>query len=355
VQASTNAGLPGTQLADDFLQQGVELRVDGELAGWLVRVTPGQQAMGEAEARFLDDTGDWLAAAAIGAVALAIFVSVAFAHQLARPLRALTGAARDLAAGALGKQVSVKGADEVVELADAFNQMSHDLAEGEALRRRMTADIAHELRTPISIMRGHLEAMLDGVYPADPEHLAVAHDQTLQLARLVEDLRLLTLAEAGRLTLDRAAIAPGELVAKAAERFSPLAVDAGLTLTHAAAPGTPPVYVDVGRMHQVLANLLSNALHHTPVGGRVDVQTAPSGEAARFSVSNTGKGLTPEQTKRVFERFWRAEDARERDLGGSGLGLAIAQQLVNLHGGRIWVESDSDHTTFIFEISAHST
>ena len=176
-------------------------------------MTPGPTALGETESRFLAEATAGLVAAVLGAAALAVLASVALARGLTRSLRAMTGAARDLAAGALGRQVEVKGADELAELAQAFNRMSRDLAEGEALRQRMTTDIAHELRTPVSVLQGHLEAMRDGVFPADAERLAVAHDQTLHLARLVDDLRTLTLAEAGKLALNRATVAPGDLAA----------------------------------------------------------------------------------------------------------------------------------------------
>lgn len=350
VQAATDPALVGTALDASVLADATALYVDGEQAGWLAQQTPGAQALGEAEQRFLDDTTDRLAITAIVATLVAVLAGALLAWQLTRPLRALTAAAHDLAAGALGRQVSAGGTAETTDLARAFNAMSRDLAEGEALRQRMATDMAHELRTPVSVLRGHLEAMLDGVFPLDGEHLAVAYDRTIHLSRLVDDLRLLTRAEAGTLSLERVAVPADELARRAVQSFEPLALDANITLEHDFDPGLPAVRADIDRMQQVFGNLLTNALRHTPPEGRITVRAARQGNTVRFAVSNTGQALSPEQAAQVFKPFWRAEDARARDTGGSGLGLAIAQQLVALHGGRIWVESTPGLTTFLFEL-----
>ncbi len=350
VHVATDPALVGTALDAGARANAVALNVDGQQVGWLAQQTPGGQALGEAEQRFLDDTTERLAITAVLATLVAVLAGALLAWQLMRPLRALTAAADDLAAGALGRQVNAGGTAETTDLARAFNAMSRDLAEGEALRQRMATDIAHELRTPVSVLRGHLEAMLDGVFPLDGEHLAVAYDRTIHLSRLVDDLRLLTRAEAGKLSLERVAVPADELARRAVQSFEPLALDANITLEHDFEPGLPAVRADVDRMQQVLGNLLTNALRHTPPEGRITVRAARQGDRVRFAVSNTGQGLSPEQAAQVFRPFWRAQDARARDTGGSGLGLAIAQQLVALHGGRIWVESAPGLTTFLFEL-----
>lgn len=350
VQAATDPALVGTTLDAAARENAVALNVDGQRVGWLAQQTPGAQALGEAEQRFLDDTTERLVITAIAATLVAVLAGALLAWQFTRPLRALTAAAHDLAAGAFGRQVNASGTAETTDLARAFNAMSRDLAAGEALRQRMATDIAHELRTPVSVLRGHLEAMLDGVFPLDGEHLAVAYDRTIHLSRLVDDLRLLTRAEAGKLSLERVAVPADELARRAVQSFEPLALDANITLEHDFEPGLPDVRADVDRMQQVLGNLLTNALRHTPPEGRITVRAARQGDRVRFVVSNTGQGLSPEQAAQVFRPFWRAEDARARDTGGSGLGLAIAQQLVALHGGRIWVESAPGLTTFLFEL-----
>lgn len=350
IAASTDPARVGTPLSNDLRQYAIPLNAGGERVGWIVQDTPGTQALGAAETQFLHDTTLTLKAAAVVAALLAVLIGIALAWQLTRPLQALTAAAHDLAAGKLGRQVTAQGTTEIAGLATAFNRMSRDLAAGEALRQRMAADVAHELRTPVSVLRGHLEAMLDGVFPMDAPHLAVAYDQTIHLARLVEDLRLLTRAEAGQLPLNQTTVEPGALAAQAVDRFAPLALDAGIGLEQDITPGLPPVQVDADRIQQVLGNLFTNALRHTPPEGRITLRVTQAGEAVRFAVSNTGPGLAPDDAAHIFDPFWRAEEARARDKGGSGLGLAITRQLVTLHGGRVWVESGEDQTTFLFEL-----
>jgi signal transduction histidine kinase len=347
VVASTNSSQIGARIDTD---SAIPLTVNGEQVGWLLQITPSTQILGETEQDFLDSITRQFAVIG-GAIALAaLAVGVTLSWQIARPLRALTEAAEDLRAGQLGRQVIASGSAELSELAAAFNSMSHDLAAGEQLRQRMAADIAHELRTPVSVLRGHLEAMLDGVFPLDMPHLAVAHDQTLHLARLVEDLRLLTQAQAGRLPLEKQSIAPADLVLRAVDHFQPLATDAAITLIHEVETNLPTVDADADRIRQVLANLLANALRHTPENGAITIRATRDTNAVRFSVSNSGSALTRDQLERLFEPFWRADEARERDQGGAGLGLAIAQQLVILHGGKIWAESANMRTTFAFTL-----
>lgn len=350
VQAATDATRVGTRLARETLEGATALYAGEQRVGWLAQETPGARALGTAETEFLSATTRSLILAALIAALAALVVGGALAWQLTRPLRALTQAAHTLAAGQLGQQVRATGSAEIIELSRAFNAMSRDLAEGEALRRRMAADIAHELRTPVSVLRGHLEAMLDGVFSLDAAHLAVAYDQTVHLARLVDDLRLLTRAEADQLPLERTLIAPGDLVRRAVTAFGPLALDAGLTLEHRVAEGLPAIEVDVDRMQQVLANLLANALRHTPAGGTIAITAGASPAGVRFAIANTGGTLSAEQAAHVFEPFWRAEEARERDKGGSGLGLAISQQLVRLHGGQIAVSAGADRTEFTIDL-----
>jgi signal transduction histidine kinase len=345
----------GRALSEGERAQARPLSVDGETVGWLVVETPGTPggfALDEAQTRFLEEVTGSVTLTAIGASALALAVSLGLAWQLTRPLRQLTQAARRVAAGELGAHVPVRagGAEETVELARAFNAMSDALAEGEALRRRMAADVAHELRTPVAVMRARLEGMLDGVIPDSTENIALVYDQALHLARLVDDLRTLTQAEAGQLPLDRRPTSPGELAEQAVTAFEPLAQDAGVTLTSEVEADLPEISVDPDRVRQVLANLLANALRHTSEGGWVKLCISRADGAVRFALTNSGQTLTPEQAAHVFERFWRADESRQRDSGGAGLGLAISREMVNLHGGRMWVEVGEEQTTFLFEI-----
>ncbi|HID54756.1 MAG TPA: two-component sensor histidine kinase, partial [Anaerolineae bacterium] len=219
--------------------------------------------------------------------------------------------------------------DEIGELADSFNRMSHELALAEQQRQQMLADVAHELRTPLSIARGHIEAMLDGVFEMTPDNLALIHEETLLLGRLVEDLRTLSLAEAGQLSLNLGKVDLTELVQQAAAGFEPLAEAEGVRLT-AVTPSNPLIITaDANRIRQVLGNLLSNALRHVVKGQnephQVTLTLENRGEFARISVADNGPGLSATEQAQVFDRFWRADEARSRDRGGSGLGLAICK------------------------------
>lgn len=336
-------------------------------AGWTTPIEAGGTVIGRfgqelhagqgmllAEARFTEQVSTVLRWVAALATLLALAAGLLLSYTLARPLQRLAGRIGALSTAQLGEPVPVEGPAEVRELATAFNALGARLAHGETQRRQMATDIAHELRTPVTVLRGHLEAMMDGVYPLDGEHVAIAYDQTLHLTRLVEDMRLLTQAEAGRLPLHLTHVAPGALVEAAATRFAPLAEDAGLRLSWSTTPDLPPIRADEGRMLQVLDNLLANALRHTAAGGEVRVTVEAGIHGVRFAIANTGE-LPAEQAAHLFDRFWRGENARQRDAGGSGLGLAISRQLVLLHDGQIGVTSVNGWTRFTVELPAART
>ena len=338
-------------LSEDERDRALALVVDGRTVGYLSRAGIEAQAMDRAEQRFLDEVSDALALAAIGATVLALLLALGLAWALLRPLRALRQSSEAITRGDLGAQTPVTGPTEYRTVAEAFNQMSAALAESTALRQRMTSDIAHELRAPVSVMRAQLEAMLDGVFPMSADQLAIVYDETLHLGRLIEDLRTLTRAEAGRLPLNLAPVNPAALAQRMSTEFLPLAQDQQIALDTAIAPDLPAIQADDDRLRQVFSNLLANALAHTPVGGRITVSAQRRGARVRFGVTDTGPGLSPEQAAHVFERFYRTDDERQRDQGGSGLGLAITHELVRLHGGQITVESAPDTgSTFAFEI-----
>lgn len=339
VIAASNEQHVGRVLEDAERRQALAVRVDGQTVGYLLREGAGAQALDQAQQKFLDDVSRVLVLAAAGAIQLALIMGFLFAWLTVRPLRHLQHSAAAIAQGKLGTHMPVEGTAEFRQVALAFNHMSSALAESEAVRQRMTSDIAHELRSPVSVMRAQVEAMMDGVFPLNAEQLAVVYDQTLHLGRLVEDLRTLTRAEARRLPLEMAPLDPAAFVQRVAADFAPLAHEESLALTTDIAPALPQIQADADRLRQVFANLLANALAHTPAGGNITVRAAPTRTGVRFAVVDTGPGLTPEQAAHVFERFYQADDARQRDRGGSGLGLAIARELVRLHGGRIWIES----------------
>jgi len=260
-------------------------------------------------------------------------------RRIAMPLGNLMDAADAVADGDLSIRVVERGSPEFSQLARSFNRMVTELERADQQRRNLTADVAHELRTPLHIIQGNLEGILDGVYESTPEHLEATLDETRALARLVEDLRLLSLAEAGQLTLVKELVDVAEFLADVQTSFGGAAEAAGVDL-RVETTADLKISADPGRLDQVIGNLVSNALRHTPRGGRIVLAAESTPRGVVLFISDTGEGISPEDLPFVFDRFWRRDRSRTRSEGtGSGLGLAIARQLVQAHGGRIEVNS----------------
>ena len=322
--------------------QPLPVDAGGETVGTLLVAAPGMGNSRAAE-QFLAEVNRAIWWGGLVAVLLAIALGGWLAYRLTRPLRELTTATQELAAGRLQQAVTVHDEGELGQLAAEFNRMAGNLAEAEGLRRQLLADVAHELRTPLSVLRGQLEAMLDGVFPLTADNVAVAHEETVLLGRLVDDLRTLSLAEAGQLPLTRRAIDPAGAIARAAAAFAPLYESENVILRTDTPDSLPPVYADGERLEQVFGNLLANALRYAPHGGaeqpEVRLSAASDADEVRFTIADNGPGLSEEAQAHVFDRFWRGDRSRNRAQGGSGLGLAISRAIVESHGGRIWVES----------------
>ncbi len=339
-----------TQLSPPEIADAVPLENRGQTIGYLVAGQPNQSQLTGAAQNFLNQINQSLFLAGLIAGILGILMGVAIAWGLAAPLRNLATAARHISHGQFDQRVSVKGAEEIANLAEAFNEMAVNLEQAETLRRNLLADVAHELRTPLSVVQGNLRAILDDVYPLEKEEIASIYDETLVLNRLVQDLRDLTQAEAGQLSLN---IQPAELtpiIENSTDLFTELAREKGVELETALPGELPDVFIDPDRTRQILQNLLSNAIRHTLPGGNIEITAKPSpqhpispaslpGSFIRVSVTDTGPGIPTEDLPHVFDRFWRADRSRTREQGGSGLGLAIAKQLVQAQGGQIGVES----------------
>jgi signal transduction histidine kinase len=273
-------------------------------------------------------------------VAVAAVVTFLLSRRILSPVESLAQAARGVSKGDFSRRVKVDSRDEFGDLAIAFNAMAEDLQRTEQLRRNLVADVAHELRTPLSNIQGHLEAIRDGLLPAEPATFDSIYEEVLLLARLVEDLQELTLAEAGQLTLLSQSVDVGDVARRAASAAQPPAEARGLTI-ETALPSEPAIAdVDPERIGQVLRNLLSNAITHTPEGGRITLDLTDEGNELRLTVADTGAGIPAEDLPYVFERFYRVDRSRVRATGGAGLGLTIARRLVEAHGGTISVESE---------------
>jgi signal transduction histidine kinase len=271
----------------------------------------------------------------IVAAALALALVQLLAHGMTFPLRDMVAAAQAMARGDYSRRVTATSRDEVGELARAFNSMAGELEEVDRLRRDLVANASHELRTPIGALRARLENIVDGVEEPSPAALEDALGQVERLGALVEQLLALSKLESGTVPLERETVPAGELLAQVAHEWSSRAQAKGVHLAVSTAPTDLELDVDVRRMHQVIANLLANAIRHSPPNADVQVRATTSNGHTRIEVADRGSGIPAEEAERVFERFYRSDRARTVDEGGAGLGLAIARWIVELHGGTI--------------------
>ncbi len=274
------------------------------------------------------------------AVAIALFLTFFLSRRILAPVKALTSAAERVGSGDFSQKVKIKDKGELGELAQAFNSMSSDLERAEKLRQNMVADVAHELRTPLSNVQGYLEAVRDGVIKPDAETIRSLSEEAALLSRLVDDLQELSLAEAGELKLNCRTGDIAELIKQAVTVARGQAVAKGVSVSIDLPDKLPPVNIDSHRISQVLRNLLENAVAHTAKGGSITVAVKQQGNWVEVSVTDTGEGIPAEDLPNIFERFYRVDKSRARATGGSGLGLTIAKRLVEAHGGKIEVQSE---------------
>jgi len=328
--------IPGSALAAGF-----PIKADGKIVGTLIMERmPFPNTPREAE--FLKRTNLWFLYSALGASVVALLLGILLSRSLTRPIRELTRATHAVSEGDLSQQVPVRSRDELGELAKAFNRMSSELARSVNVRRQMTADIAHELRTPLSLILGHAEAVHDGVLPPSPENFEIIREEAGRLEHLIDDLRTLSLADAGELSISLQPTSPQRLLEEVVSLYHYQAQRKRVTLDIQIRPPLPDLPLDPGRMTQVLTNILDNALRHTPEGGTITLAGQLTSAGVELSIRDSGAGLQPEDLDRIFDRFYRADAARHRGDGGSGLGLAIARSIVQAHGGTIRAETLPD-------------
>lgn len=301
-------------------------------AGWLTagRVGPADAAFGLVVMLLL-----------FGVMAAMVLISGSM-RRFASPLHAVMDAADRVAEGDYGVRVQEFGAPPMRALAHSFNTMTERLQNADRLRRNVMADVAHELRTPLSVLQGRLEGLLDGVYPRDDRQLGELLDETRVLSRLIEDLRTLALSDAGALTLQKEPTDLVDLVSDVVRSMQPEADRKSVSLSIHTAHGTTMIGLDSVRIREVLTNLLSNALQHSVAGGQVAVSVADKNGTVTVSVRDTGEGMSPATRARIFDRFYKGEGSR-----GSGLGLSIAKSIVTAHGGDIAASSELGKGTTI--------
>jgi two-component system sensor histidine kinase BaeS len=327
------------------LQSGTPITVSGQVAGYIL-LAPSQSGPNPplrpspAEAAFLRRVTLAIAASAAVAALFALLLGGVLARTLTRPLRELTAATQAMARGAFEQHVTVRSRDEIGQLATSFNQMSADLARASQLRKQMTADLAHDLRTPLSILRGYTEGLKDARLSGTPKLYTIMHDEVVHLQRLVDDLRVLSLADAGELPLSRRAVDPRALIERTGLAYFVQAEQQGIAMRVEAPEDLPSIAVDTDRMTQVLNNLVSNALRYT-TSGEIALEAEARDHQVALRVRDTGSGIAPDDLPYVFDRFYRADQSRQRnDASSSGLGLAIAKAIVEAHGGTLAVASE---------------
>jgi len=323
------------------LQQAIPLQVNGETVGYLVH--EGGMVFGSGDDIELLSRLTRSAYIAAGiAIIFALLLALLLSSRLLKPVRALTQAAQDLSGGDLTKRVTPQGEDELAVLGKTFNEMAASLENAEQSRRAMTADIAHELRTPLAVQRAQLEALQDGVYAPTEENLGALLEQNILLTRLVADLRTLALADAGQLQLEKIPTNLGQLAARVAEQFGPQAAEMGIEIQFLQHNGCQEIDLDPGRVEQIIGNLITNALRYTPENSWVKIETHCTKELVGLTVCDNGSGISEADQAQIFERFYRADQSRSRTEGGTGLGLAIARQLAEVQGGQLSVRNHPD-------------
>jgi signal transduction histidine kinase len=328
----------GSFVPSGALAGGIPIDANGKPVGTLLISRTGFP-VGPPGSSFLDRINRQIFLAGLLALALALLLAVILSRTLTRPIRELTAATQVVSEGKLSQPVPVRSRDELGQLANSFNRMSSDLARSLNVRRQMTADIAHELRTPISIILGHAEAVHDGVLPASAETFEIVREEAGRLEHLVDDLRILSMADAGELKLNLRSYSAQELLGDVQKIYSHQARQKKISMLVKAAPDLPEIQVDPERMKQVLSNIVDNALRYTPENGRIHLTAERAGDGVEIRVQDSGPGVPADELERIFERFYRTETSRARNEGGSGLGFAIARSLVEKHGGRIRAES----------------
>ena len=332
---------PGDTLSDADIEIGIPITEGDNVLGIFVPMRMPFEGRPR-ELEFIERTNlTLLYGALIGAV-IALLLGIFLSRTLTRPIRELTQATHAVSEGDFSQQVTVHSNDELGELAKAFNRMSAELLRSVNSRKQMTADIAHELRTPLSLILGHAEAVHDGVLPPSQENFEIIREEATRLEHLVNDLRTLSLADAGELTINVQAIEFQRLLQEVASLYQYQTQKKNISLELDIASPLSTIEVDPGRMTQVLTNILDNAMRHTPKGGRIMLSAKQVRNQIELTVQDSGPGLKAEDIDRIFERFYRTDSSRQRDYsGGSGLGLAIAKSIIQAHGGQLSAKNEA--------------
>jgi two-component system sensor histidine kinase BaeS len=337
----------GEKIKKGEIDKGIPVEVNGQIVGTVI--STGQPLTPKPiDQKYADQINQSLWMAGIGGMLIALILGSWLSRSLTHPIRDLTTATRALASGKLEQQVPVRSKDELGELAESFNQMSADLARANQSRRQMTADIAHDLRNPLTVIGGYLESLQDGKLKPTPERFKIMQAEVQHLQHLVDDLRILSLADAGELSIHKQPVIIKELLKKTALTYQHQAQELGIQIKVDIESNLPEIQIDLERMEQVLGNLVSNALRYTPEGGEISLSAKQSKGSLVVSIKDNGSGISPDVLPHIFERSYRGDTSRSGNE--SGLGLAIAKSIVELHGGNIRAESDETGAEFFITL-----
>ncbi len=342
IKSEIDAFPAGKTVQEHDLKNSLELNDSaGNVIGYLIVENPSSVTMNDLSP-FISRLREVIVVSGIAAAIAAVILAILISNQLLKPVRALTTASKKLSAGDLSTRVTVKGTDELAVLGKTFNQMASNLEALEERKKALTADIAHELRTPLAVQKAQIEAMTDGVVPLDKENLRIVKEQANLLTRMVEDLRLLAMADAGELKLNLQKIQFDVMVQRIVEHYKGQANQEGTAIDVIIADDVKGKFVmaDPDRLMQIMHNLFSNALRYGKKGGQIEVVVKNNNDGIEFSVRDDGQGIPVSALPHLFERFYRHEKARNRESGGSGLGLAISKKLALIMGGDLRAAND---------------
>jgi two-component system sensor histidine kinase BaeS len=337
----------GEKIKKGEIDKGIPVEVNGQIVGTVI--STGQPLTPKPiDQKYADQINQSLWMAGFGGMLIALILGSWLSRSLTHPIRDLTTATRALAFGKLEQQVPVRSKDELGELAESFNQMSADLARANQSRRQMTADIAHDLRNPLTVIGGYLESLQDGKLKPTPERFQIMQAEVQHLQHLVDDLRILSLADSGELSIHKQPVIIKELLEKTALTYQHQAQELGIQIQVHIESNLPEIQIDLERMEQVLGNLVSNALRYTPEGGEISLSAKQAEGSLIVSVKDNGSGISPDVIPHIFERSYRGDTSRSGNE--SGLGLAIAKSIVELHGGSIRAESGKNGSEFFITL-----
>ena len=328
----------GETVPEDMIQSKIAIKVDGETVAWILPDTSFEFNLSTEEKLFLERTSLAVGLAALAGVGLAVIMGIMLAGLLLKPIHRLSKASQALAKGDLQQRVPVTSQDELGQLTETFNQMSSDLVRSDQQRKRLTADITHDLSTPLQVISGYVEMMEESGKAPTPERIDIIKTEIGYLSRLVGDLSMLTQVEANGLTIEPNPLQPNRLLQNVYMAYEPIAARQGIKLLLDIQEDCPLIMVDEGRMERVIKNLVENALRYTPQDGTIELAVRFEDEVV-LSVTDSGSGIDAEDLPYVFDRFYRADKARGGNSGKMGLGLAICKALVTAQGGRIRAES----------------